>query len=110
MYRVELTESGEEDLRAALQYISGVLKNPGAAKALLAETETRLKQLEDLPFSFPPVSDDVLSAKGVRLFPVKGYLVFYIVRETEKRISVIRFRSSRRNWAYLLKEEAYHAV
>ncbi|HCM27581.1 MAG TPA: type II toxin-antitoxin system RelE/ParE family toxin [Treponema sp.] len=103
MYRVDFTEPAEEDLLAALRYISDVLKAPGAASKLLSETEQQLKVLESLPRSCPLVQDEVLAMQGIRLLSVKNYLVFYVVKESEKAISIIRFLYGRRDWARALK-------
>jgi plasmid stabilization system protein ParE len=103
MYRVDFTQPAEEDLLAAVRYISEALKAPEAAKNLLFDTERQLKVLEEQPFSCPLVQDEILAMKGIRSLVVNNYLVFYIVKESEKAISVIRFLYGRRDWTSLLK-------
>ena len=103
MYRVDFTQPAEEDLLAAVRYISEALKAPEAARNLLSDTERQLKVLEDQPFACPLVHDEILAMKGIRSLVVNNYLVFYIVRESEEAISVIRFLYGRRDWTVLLK-------
>ena len=103
MYRIDFTEPAEADLLAALRYISEVLKAPGAAGKLLSDMERLLKVLENLPLSCPLVHDEVLAMQGIRLSLVNRYLLFYVVKESEETISVIRFLHARRDWVSLLK-------
>jgi addiction module RelE/StbE family toxin len=102
MYRVVFTEPAEEDLLSALRYISDALKAPGAARKLLADTEQKIKVLENLPLSFPLVQDEYLAMKGIRFLPVNNYLIFYRVNEAEETIPIIRFLYARRDWLGLL--------
>ena len=39
---------------------------------------------------------------GIRFVPVKNYLLFYIVREDEQKVYVLRFLYSKRNWQKIL--------
>ena len=103
MYRVQFTEPAEEDLLGAIHYISEVLKSPPAAEKLLSDTETRLKTLEEMPLGFPLVRDEYLAREGIRSLGVNNYLVFYVVKENEGLIAVIRFLYARRDWTNILK-------
>lgn len=102
MYRIDFAEPAEEDLLAAVRYIAEVLKSPGVAGTLLSDTERQLKVLENLPLSCSLVHDEVLAMQGIHLLLVNKYLVFYVVKESEETISVIRFLYARRDWVSLL--------
>ncbi len=104
MYSIQFTESAEEDLLEALHYISDVLKAPVAAKDLFYDLKNQLNILEQMPFSCPLVNDEYLAMKGIRSVIVKNYLVFYIFKEAEGVISIIRFLYARRDWLSLLKD------
>jgi toxin ParE1/3/4 len=103
MYKIQFTEPAEEDLISALRYISDVLKAPAAAQKLLTEIEEQLKVLENMPFSCPLVHDEYLAMKGIRFLIVNNYLLFYILKEEEGIVSVIRCLYARRDWARLLE-------
>ena len=105
-YDVFLSSSAEDDLRKAVDYIDRVLMNPGAADGLLSEAERRFGELETFPRKYALVDDPVLKKWGVRLVTVKEYLVFYVIREEKRRVDVVRFLHSRRNWAGILKQGA----
>ena len=110
MYRVQFTEPAEEDLLGAIQYISEVLKSPSAAGKLLSDTETRLKTLEETPLGFPLVRDEYLAREGIRSLGVNNYLVFYVVKENEGLVSVIRYLYARRDWTNILRLDTPHST
>ena len=70
---------------------------------MLSDVERQLKVLGNLPFSCSLVHDEVLAMQGIRLLLVNNYLVFYVVKESEETISVLRFLYARRDWVSLLK-------
>lgn len=41
---------------------------------------------------------------GIRFVPVKNYLLFYVVREDESAVYVIRFLYAKRAWQNILRE------
>lgn len=54
------------------------------------------------PTRYPLCHDEVLHMWGIRFVPVKNYLLFYIVREDEQKVYVLRFLYSKRNWQKIL--------
>ena len=103
MYHVNFTKEAELDLSSTLEYISEILKSPVSALKLLSDAENKLKIFENFPLTFPLVHDEYLALKGIRCLTVNNYLVFYIVKEENKQVSIIRFLYGRRDWITLLK-------
>lgn len=106
MYSIHFTEPAEEDLSSTIRYIAEVVKSPSAAKQLLLEIEQQVKILEDMPFCCSLVFDEYLASKGVRSLVVKNYQVFYIIKEHESEVSIIRILYARRDWSYLLRAKS----
>lgn len=106
MYNVQFTEPAEEDLLSTLRYISDVLKSPSAAKQLLVEIEEQIKTVKTNPLCCSLVLDEYLKSKGIRSLLVKNYLVFYVIKENEQKISIIRILYARRDWANILENDA----
>lgn len=48
------------------------------------------------------VADDILSYKCIGKIMVDNYIVFYIVNEESKTVTIIRILYGRRNWINLL--------
>ena len=107
MYKVNITEIAERDILDAAIYIAHNLSNLTAANRLLDDSDNAAKSLSKFPLRHPLVRDDILAAKGLRSIPVKNYLMFYVVREDPKRVNVIRFIHSRREWAKLFDESMF---
>jgi len=101
-YTPNITDSAEEDILTTVNYITNDLKNPTAANNLLDEIERHEKNLEENPYIYPLVNDDYLSEKGLRLIVIKNYLMFFIIDEKNKTVTVLRFLYGRRNWKNLL--------
>jgi plasmid stabilization system protein ParE len=105
MYSVSFTEPAEDDLESCLRYIADVLKAPSAANQLLKDIEEKVKLLETAPLCCALVDDDYLCTKGLRSLLVKNYQIFYIVKESDKSVSIIRILYARRDWAFLLRTD-----
>ncbi len=102
MYCIRFTRPAEEDLAVACDYITEVLKSSGTAANLLDEVEEQVGMLAQAPLCHPLVRDTYLASLGVRSLNIKNYLAFYVVKEDEQVVSVLRFLYARRDWARLL--------
>jgi toxin ParE1/3/4 len=105
MHKIVFTETAIDDLNSTLSYISNILKAPDASKKLFLMIEEEIIKLQEMPSCHPIIQDDYLSRKGIRSLLVKNYLVFYIVFDDEKYISIIRILYARRNWLLLLNSD-----
>ena len=101
-YTVFLTDTAQRDLLKAKSYISHSLKNPRAADALIELVGAALDSLEDFPARQSLVRDEVLASWGVRVLPVKKYLLFYVLHEKTQRVYAVRFLYGKSNWRALL--------
>ena len=104
-YRILVAAPAENDLREAVFYISHELKNNAAALRLLDEAEETIRSLREMPFRYAVIEDDLLGNQGVRMVRVKNYLLFYVVRDDAKTVTVLRFLYARRDWLSILCDE-----
>lgn len=102
-YAVVMTAPAKADLRRVLDYISRELQNPQAAERLTSEMHRTVSSLGSLPYRFPLVRNEAFS--DVRWTQVKGFLVFYAVREEKQSVTVLRIASKKQDWKKLLGEE-----
>ncbi len=102
-YELYITQSAENDISEAADYIEYVLMNPQAAEELLDAVWEALPALTEEPQRNAVVSDPVLSAWGIRFVRVKNYLAFYVADERAGRVTVLRFLYMKRNWIGLLR-------
>jgi toxin ParE1/3/4 len=103
-YRIKLTHAFRRDLLNAFDYIADELKNPAAANRLIDDAEKAVDSLCHMPFAHPPVMDEFLSGRGIRLIPVNNYIVFYVVREESRTAVILRFLYGRRDWQSILTD------
>ena len=102
VYRVELTEPAENDLRDIARYISSQLDAPMTALNMVRTIKTAVSKLKSNALIYPFVRDDRLSAIGYRSFTVKNYIIFYIVNEKDNTVDVDRILYGRRDWKSIL--------
>lgn len=101
-YVVIMTEPAANDLRKIAHYVSSELKEPAAARKLVADIKDAVLSLREMPTRYELVLDPRLSAQGIRKLLVKNYIVIYIVSEGKQNVIVIRILCGRRNWEDLL--------
>jgi plasmid stabilization system protein ParE len=104
-YDVRIMTPAKNDLREIRRYIADEFQNPEAANRRAALLYEKMKSLNENPARFSLVRDKFLSKKGIRLMVVKSQNVFYVIREEQNVVSVIRILNERRNWMRILKEE-----
>lgn len=104
-YNVEVTQIAEQDYYKAEAYIKYELYNQKAAAGLAKKLHGAIKDLSFFPTKYPICNDDFLRVWELRFVPVNNYLLFYIVREDEKTVYVLRFLYSRRDWQKILRKQ-----
>lgn len=104
-YNVEVTQIAEQDYYKAEAYIKYELYNQNAAAGLAKKLHEAIKDLSFFLTKYPICNDDFLRVWEIRFVPVNNYLLFYIVREDEKTVYVLRFLYSRRDWQKILRKQ-----
>ena len=94
-YKVRVMKSAQADMREIHRYITEDLQSPDAAVRRIKHIEEAIHSLRDMPARIPFVLDNYLASKGFRMVVVKTHLVFFIIREDIKTVSVIRILYSR---------------
>ena len=105
MYKIIITELAERDVEQTARYIAKELQNPIAANRLLDDIESAVASLETMPKRYALVKNEDLANLGFRLLVIHNYLIFYIVREDKKTVTIERFLHSRRDWIHIIGEQ-----
>ena len=103
-YKVIYTQKALADLDAVASYIKLKLCNVSASNCIVENFFGEGNSLVAFPNRYPLCSDAFLRAWGIRFVPVKNYLLFYVVREDEGTVYVIRFLYAKRAWQNILRE------
>jgi addiction module RelE/StbE family toxin len=101
-YQVVMTRNATQDLRDISSYIANVLKEPVIAKRLVEKIKLAVMCLDQLPMRHNLVSDEYLASMGFRKIMIDNYLIFYIVSEKDKTVTVVRILYGKRDWIHLL--------
>jgi plasmid stabilization system protein ParE len=97
-YRVDVSESAENDLLDIVRYFSAQLSAPMTALKMMETIEEALVGLADMPQRYPLVSDERLAAMGYRKLIAKNYIAFFAINEKDKVVDVERILYARRDW------------
>jgi addiction module RelE/StbE family toxin len=103
-YTVKFSEPAKYDMQSAVDYICGELKNPLSARKLLEDAKIAANSLSEFPGRHPIIENELLGSYGIRMLPIHNYLLFYVVRDTEKRVVILRFLYNKRNWLDILSK------
>ncbi len=104
LYKVCYTQKALADLDAVADYIKLKLCNISASDRIVENFFGEGGSLVAFPTRYPLCNDALLRAWGIRFVPVKNYLLFYVVREDESTVYVIRFLYAKRAWQDILRE------
>jgi len=108
IYRIRIMKPAQTDMREIYKYIADELQNQTAAVSRISLIDEAIQSLKEQPARFPLVRDEYLASKGYRMIVVKTHLVFFIIREESKAVSIMRILYGRRDWLRILKVEAEH--
>lgn len=90
-YKLKITPLACRDIDRVLAYISGSLKNPGAAADLLEKIEEEIENIRQFPHSYPDCSYYFVPLENYRHAVVGSYALFFRVMEESHTVEVLRF-------------------
>lgn len=97
MYEVVYLPAARKQLLDAVLYIAAELSAPDAAENLLAAVDEQIGKLCNYPYRHSVYPALYAMKHEIRFFPVKNYLVFYVVKEEQKTVEIWRFLHQRQN-------------
>ena len=96
-YEIIITPASENDLQEIFRYIATELLEPQTAISLCDRIEQEILKLDTMSDRHPAYKKEPWFSRGLRFFPVGNFLVFYITRESDCTVHVLRVMHSRRN-------------
>jgi toxin ParE1/3/4 len=88
IYRIDMTEQADRDLRNIYEYISFELQSPESAANQIIRLENEIMTLDEMPERFRLYENEPWRSRGLRIMPVDNYCVFYIL-DKEDAVVVI---------------------
>lgn len=101
-YEVSISKAAGMDVEKIAEYYAFSLQNPEEALKLIGSIKKAVMSLE-MPERHQVVADGYLAAKGIRMFPIQKYLIFYTVNKTECTVNIVRVLYEKREWEFLLR-------
>ncbi len=101
-YEIKITESAENDLFKIGNYIAKELLELEIARKIVDEIGQAILSLEEMPLRNNLVDDERLALQGIRKLLINNYIVFYIVTEEDKIVTIIRILYGKRDWVNLI--------
>ncbi len=101
---IKYTEQARMDIRKIHEYISYVLLVPETAKKQVQRILKSVRSLENMPHVHKLYDDVKWGQQGLRALPVDNYMIFYIVKENENAVWIVRVIYGGRNIEKQLNE------
>jgi len=102
VYDIIISARAKHDMIEIGKYIAMRLHAPLAARKLLDNVEKLISNLDQMPKRYGLVSDERLAKLGIRFIPINNYIIFYVVNENIKAVTIVSVMYSERNWMDLL--------
>lgn len=90
MYKLEFLSIAKKDIDDIIYYISKNLKNKTAAINLSKEFIQGANSILDFPYGTPEYKPKYKLKNIYRSIKIKNFLMFYVVNENEKIITIVR--------------------
>ena len=104
MYKITYLPIANQDLIDTMRYIAEELFDPGTALALVDEIERAISLLAEFPYAHPLHALPMKLPRETRFFPVRNYLIFYVVLEPQRLVEIQRVIYNRMDRTLIGKE------
>ena len=101
-YKVMIEPTAAEDLFEISDYITHALHEPVAANRIYRNIKEQIATLADMPKRHKVLEHEPYASIGVRMLPVKNYIVYYVVDDSRTTVHIVRVLYNRRNWQDIL--------
>ncbi|MBQ7296271.1 MAG: type II toxin-antitoxin system RelE/ParE family toxin [Clostridia bacterium] len=104
IWKIVYTQKAKQDLDDVYYYIANVLCEPGIAKTYISNIMKEICGLNQLPMRYRIYDDEPWKSIGLRVMPVKNYLVFYLPIDEDKTVNIVRIMYAGRDISNQLEE------
>ena len=96
-YKIRLTTEAEKDLRGIFEYIAFDLQSVQNAVGQLERLERGIVSLDRMPERFQIYEKEPWRRRNLRTMPEDNYLVFYMVNQEKRIVTIMRVMYGRRD-------------
>ena len=103
-WKISYTKKALNDLDGIYEYISKILVEPEVAQKLVTLIMKEIRGLEAFPMRHHLFDEEPLKSQGLRIMPVKNYLVAYIPDKEENTVYIVRIMFGGRDMSKQLND------
>lgn len=89
-YTVNLSPEAVKDINGIYEYIAIALGEKEIAVNMITLIENSILSLDEMPGRHKIYDNEPWKSRGVHIMPVKKYLLFYVIDETNKAVNIFR--------------------
>ena len=97
-YKIVISKEALKDIEDTFDYISDIPFEPNIAKKIQKILLVKIKSLETMPNRNAIIDIEPYKTRGVRVFIVENYKVFYVVDEEKEMIYILNVLYKHRDW------------
>lgn len=102
IYKVEISDQADSDLRGIFEYITFELQSIENASVQLSRLEKSILSLDRMPERYQIYDKEPWKSRGLRVLPVDHYIVLYVVDHDDQIVTILRIMYVRRDRDYQL--------
>ncbi len=96
-YQITLTPQAIEQIHQTMLYIAQTLQEPQSANSWEDLLYQEISDLNFMPSRYPLTEEEPWRTYGIHKMPVKNFLVYYLIDEENKNVSVTAVIYGRRD-------------
>ena len=96
-YQIKYSKEARQDLRDIYTYIAEELLAPETAAGQVNRIMYVVDGLDEMPFRFAQYEFEPWHSQGLRFVPVDNYIVFYLLKEKDEIVYIVRIMYGGRN-------------
>lgn len=104
-WKINYSDKARTEIGDIFDYIADDLHEPLIAKNLVQLIFKEIRSLETMPGRYRLYEDEPWHSYGLRILPVKKYLIFYLAKEESQTVEIVRVMYGGRDIANQLNEK-----
>ena len=104
-YQVIYSPESVDDIKSIYRYIAYDIKSARNAEAQVKRIRNKIRKLDIFPEKFVHVDWEPWASMGLHQMPVDNYIVYYLIKEEEQLVIIVRIFYSGQNIELIVNEE-----
>ena len=105
IYKIDYSENSLEDLKNIYEYIAFELFSPITASTQVKRIIKAISLLKRTPFMYKVYEEEPWQSKGIHIFSVDSYCIFYLPNKKSKSVTIVRIVYGGRGIASMALED-----